>query len=273
MGGVTGVVLANAGLDIALHDTYYVVAHFHYVLSMGVVFGLFAAFYFWIDVITGLKYSDILGRIHFWLTFVGVNLTFFPMHFLGLAGMPRRIPDYPDIYWSWNYFSSVGSLISVFGVAVFFWVIIEIIIENNLFFQYKNFYVLFLNKLNPVDNNKNLYIFLKYNFFNIISNSYIYVWLDYIVLVKFLKTYGWFFKNLNFNFSNLSNLVYSFSFFFGLIFLTANSKDDLKIFKLFINSLIVGKLLKKNNSLVFYNLLKTLIKENKTLLMYKRINN
>lgn len=93
MGGVTGVVLANAGIDIALHDTYYVVGHSHYVLSMGVVFGLSAGFYYWIEIITSLKYSDILGKMHFWLTFVGVNLTFFPMHFLGVAGMPRRIPD------------------------------------------------------------------------------------------------------------------------------------------------------------------------------------
>jgi heme/copper-type cytochrome/quinol oxidase subunit 1 len=127
LGGVTGVVLANAGLDIALHDTYYVVGHFHYVLSMGVVFGLFSAFYYWVDVFTGIKYSEHYGRIHFWLTFLGVNMTFFPMHFLGLAGMPRRIPDYPDVYASWNYVSSVGSLISVVGVFVFFFLIIHMV--------------------------------------------------------------------------------------------------------------------------------------------------
>jgi len=140
IGGITGVVLANAGLDIALHDTYYVVAHFHYVLSMGVVFGLFSAFYFWIDLFTGLKYSEILGRFHFWLTFIGVNMTFFPMHFMGLAGMPRRIPDYPDIYAGWNFFSSVGSLVSVIGIFVFFFLILEMILQNSSFLQTSNFY-------------------------------------------------------------------------------------------------------------------------------------
>lgn len=87
---------------------------------MGVVFGLFAAFYFWLEYFAGAKYSDHLGALHFWLTFVGVNLTFFPMHFLGLAGMPRRIPDFPDMYWSWNYISSVGSLVSVIVYLFFF---------------------------------------------------------------------------------------------------------------------------------------------------------
>jgi heme/copper-type cytochrome/quinol oxidase subunit 1 len=141
LGGVTGVVLASGGIDIALHDTYYVVGHFHYVLSMGVVFGLFAAFYFWIELLTGLKYSEILGRLHFWLTFIGVNMTFFPMHFLGIAGMPRRIPDYPDIYLGWNYISSVGSLVSVCGVLVFLWLGFELFSRNNLFFtMYNNCY-------------------------------------------------------------------------------------------------------------------------------------
>jgi cytochrome c oxidase subunit 1 len=123
IGGLTGVVLANSGLDIAFHDTYYVVAHFHYVLSMGAVFAMFAGFYYWIGKITGLQYPETLGRIHFWLLFLGVNLTFFPMHFLGLAGMPRRIPDYPDAFAGWNALASYGSYLSVLAALVFFYVV------------------------------------------------------------------------------------------------------------------------------------------------------
>jgi len=123
IGGVTGVALSNSGLDIALHDTYYVVAHLHYVLSMGAVFAIFAGFYFWIEKITGLQYPEILGQVHFWLMFIGVNLTFFPMHFLGLAGMPRRIPDYPDAYSFYNLVASYGSLISSFATLFFFYVV------------------------------------------------------------------------------------------------------------------------------------------------------
>lgn len=119
VGGVTGVVLANAGINTVLHDTYYVVAHFHYVLSLGAVFGLFAGFYYWIEKISGKKYSEFLGKLHFFLMFIGVNTLFFPMHFMGLGGMPRRIPDYPDAYAGWNMVSTVGSVITLVGVVVF----------------------------------------------------------------------------------------------------------------------------------------------------------
>ncbi|MEW6454705.1 MAG: cytochrome c oxidase subunit I [Pseudomonadota bacterium] len=119
VGGVTGVVLANAGVDRSLQETYYVVAHFHYVLSLGAVFAVFSGWYYWFPKITGYMYSEFWGKLHFWVTFIGVNIVFFPQHFLGLAGMPRRIADYPDAYAGWNYVSSVGSYISAAGLVIF----------------------------------------------------------------------------------------------------------------------------------------------------------
>jgi len=122
-GGVTGVVLANAGLDTIVHNTYYVVAHFHYVLSLGAVFGIFAGWYYWVGKMTGRQYPEFWGKVHFWLFFVGANVTFFPQHFLGAQGMPRRYPDYPDAFWGWNLISSLGSYISAASVLVFLYVL------------------------------------------------------------------------------------------------------------------------------------------------------
>jgi len=119
VGGVTGVVLANAGVDRLLQDTYYVVAHFHYTMSLGATFGIFAGWYYWFPKMTGYKYSEALGKLHFWLSFIGANTIFFPQHFLGLAGMPRRIVDYPDAFAGWNFVSSIGSYIFAVGLLVF----------------------------------------------------------------------------------------------------------------------------------------------------------
>jgi cytochrome c oxidase subunit I len=125
VGGVTGVVLANGGLDNVMHDTYYVVAHFHYVLSLGAVFSIFAGWYYWIGKMSGRQYPEFWGKVHFYTTFIGVNMLFFPQHFLGLAGMPRRIPDYPDAFAGWNMISSFGAYISFASTLLFVWIAIK----------------------------------------------------------------------------------------------------------------------------------------------------
>jgi cytochrome c oxidase subunit I len=126
IGGATGVVLANAGLDQELHNDYFLIAHFHYVLSMGATFAVFAGFYFWIGKMSGRPYPEFWGKVHFWTFFLGVNLTFFPQHFLGLAGMPRRYPDYADAFAGWNMVSSIGAWISGVSTIVFFYILYRV---------------------------------------------------------------------------------------------------------------------------------------------------
>jgi cytochrome c oxidase subunit I len=137
VGGVTGVVLANAGIDRSLQDTYYVVAHFHYVLSLGAVFAIFAAWYYWFPKMFGYIIPDWMGRLHFWISFIGANLIFFPQHFLGLAGMPRRYVDYPDGFAGWNAISSFGSYLFFAGV---------------LWFLYTNYTAIFVRKERAANN-------------------------------------------------------------------------------------------------------------------------
>ena len=119
LGGVTGIILSQAAVDRAYHDTYYVVAHFHYVMSLGAVFGIFAGVYYWIGKMSGRQYPEFLGKVHFWMFFIGTNITFFPQHFLGRQGMPRRYIDYPDAFALWNYVSSIGAFISFASFLLF----------------------------------------------------------------------------------------------------------------------------------------------------------
>jgi cytochrome c oxidase subunit 1 len=126
-GGLTGVILANAALDIALHDTYFVVGHFHYVLSLGAVISMFAAFYYWIGKISGYNINEKWGQIHFWTFLIAINIVFFPMHFLGLNGMPRRISDYADGYLGWNQFKTLGSILTIISVFLFWYILVNTI--------------------------------------------------------------------------------------------------------------------------------------------------
>lgn len=282
LGGVTGVVLANAGIDIALHDTYYVVGHFHYVSSMGVVFGLFSAFYYWIDFFVGLKYSDYLGRLHFWLTFVGVNLTFFPMHFLGLAGMPRRIPDYPDVYWSWNYISSVGSLVSVIGVLVFFCLVLDIILTNSLYLQNKNnYYIIALNSLFTkyekqigFSLSKNIFTFKKYNFFDVMVLDSIYLSIDNVLLSQYLIDI----KSVDSTYITNKDLeknlfkVWHGWVFIGLFFIYIPGKKGYNLIKLNYYNLILNKFIYKFMPSNLFKILKNLIIQESRLLSKDKYN-
>lgn len=159
IGGVTGVVLANSSLDIAFHDTYYVVAHFHYVLSLGVVFGVFGAYYFWSPKMFGLYFNEKLAQIQFWILFIGANLTFMPQHFLGLQGLPRRYPNYPDAYYGWNLVSSFGSIVSTVSIILFFYILHDQFV-NGVANKFNN--TALVNNIDPDFTESNI-IFNKYD--------------------------------------------------------------------------------------------------------------
>lgn len=158
-GGVTGVVLANSSVDIAFHDTYYVVAHFHFVLSLGAVFGIFTGYFYWSPKMLGLVINETWGHIFFWLLFIGTNTVFLPQHFIGLQGMPRRYPNYPDAFYGWNYVSSFGSFITFVATIVFF-IVVQDQFVNGVANKYNGKGVEFVTWPDYTESNA---IFLEYN--------------------------------------------------------------------------------------------------------------
>jgi len=178
IGGLSGVLLANASIDIPLHDTYYVVAHFHYTLSMGAVFGIFAGFYFWAEKLFGIKYNNIYAFIQFISFFIGVNVTFFPMHFLGLAGMPRRIPDYPVYFSKYNFIATVGSMISLASMVYFILFVGFSLFGKN--YSKKNSFI--LNKINL-----NIKLFILYVILFLFKIFYFLNKLKFKIIFKYLK--------------------------------------------------------------------------------------
>ena len=221
VGGFTGVVLANSGLDIALHDTYYVVAHFHYVLSMGAVFSIFAGIYYWFEKMTGKPLNEFLGVLHFVTIFIGVNLTFFPMHFLGLAGMPRRIPDYPDFFIGWNFLATIGSFISVIGIAIFLYNISSTLLKNekklklSLLFNYQLQCIVLILIYST-------FFFAAFKMFDIIESFIVF----FFFTLKLI--FGYFFQNGKINFKTKKN-------FYLVLFLMICYLSFLMFFQKYLN--------------------------------------